>query len=421
MAAEGQDASQAEGQASCTDKLPRTLWWAMDDEGLANVYMIDQSRLPVRGDVLRIRTHEGMVMAIQTLALRGAPAIGVGGAYAMALWAWNESDDANVSDFMASMEKVGEKVGNARPTAVNLSWAVQMTIDAARAKAADLGPDATSLGALKQAVVDLACKLDAEDIATNMAIGRNGAELLAPGSRVMTHCNAGSLATVFYGTALGVVYSAFDQGRVERVYACETRPVNQGGRLTTWELMMAGVPVTLICDDMAATVMSKDMVDAVIVGADRIAANGDAANKIGTMGHAVLAKHFGIPFYVAAPSSTIDASIPSGDQIRIEQRDPREVEGFTGSGTIMAADDDSRKAFDLLVKDGDRELSMEGGHRMSIYRSGEGYAFDVWIRDTPVGVDVFNPAFDVTPANLITAIITESGVFRPDAEGSYHF
>ena len=455
------DARLAAG--SCAGKLPRTLWWGTDDDGRDCVFLIDQTKLPVRDDILRCRSHGDMVAAIKSLALRGAPAIGVGGAFAMALWALNESRDATVGDFLHSMDAVGRVVADARPTAVNLSWGVRKVCEFAQAAAAgggkaavggagDTGTDtgtggnadvadagcaaasgcagagatepfAPSLADLKLAIRNFALSLYREDIETNMAIARNGAALLAPSSRVMTHCNAGSLATVFYGTALGVIYAAFDQGRIEHVYACETRPVNQGGRLTAWELVRAGVPATLICDNMAATVMSKGMVDAVIVGADRIAANGDTANKIGTMGHAVLAKHFGIPFYVAAPFSTIDASTSTGAHIRIEERDSCEVRGFAGSGSILASDA-QHQALDLLAANGLCRLSMQGGSWMDIHRENPDkcdYGFDIWVRNTPEGVGVFNPAFDVTPCNLISGIITERGVFAPDSSGEFHF
>lgn len=256
------------------------------------------------------------------------------------------------------LDFAGRQIAAARPTAVNLSWAVDRALRLARQMVQDGGEGPA---AVADALYGLCRDMIGEDEAANRAIGRNGAELLPHGATVLTHCNAGSLATAFYGTALGVVYSAFEQGKLERVYADETRPVGQGARLTAWELSRAGVPVTLICDNMAASTMASGKIDAVVVGADRIAANGDVANKIGTLGVAVLARHFGIPFYVAAPRSTIDASIATGEAIVIERRDAAEV------------------------------LSR------------------------PIaGVQVDNPAFDVTPAQLVTAIITEDGVFTPD-------
>ena len=402
----------------CADSLPRTIWWGTDEaDGKAGVFMVDQTRLPLRGDVLCCRTHGAMITAIKTLAVRGAPAIGVSGALALAVWSENESDDTTVESYLASIEQVGELVASARPTAVNLSWGVNRVLAFVRQRAAE----GASLVQLKADLVDLGIRMCEEDEQTNRAIGEHGADVLSPGSRIMTHCNAGSLATVFYGTALGVVFTAYDRGLVEHVYPCETRPVNQGGRITAWELMMAGIPSTLACDNMSATLMSKGMVNTVIVGADRIAANGDTANKIGTMGHAVLAKHFGIPFYIAAPFSTIDLSIASGAEIVIEQRDPREVQGVTGSGIIAPESDDIRRALNLLTVNGPADLGTDKAHQLSIYRKDDAFAFDAWIRNTPVGVDVFNPAFDVTPCSLITGIITEKGVFRPQEDGRFHF
>ncbi|MDR3307516.1 MAG: S-methyl-5-thioribose-1-phosphate isomerase, partial [Coriobacteriales bacterium] len=266
---------------------------------------------------------------------------------------------------------------------------------------------------LKAAVVQFAQDMLAEDEECNRAIGAHGAPLLKQGARVLTHCNAGSLATAFYGTALGVVYTAFGQGAVEHVWVTETRPVNQGARLTTWELMAAGVPCALITDSMAATVMAQGWVDAVLVGADRIAVNGDTANKIGTLSLAILAQHYGIPFYVCAPRSTIDPTLPNGSGILIEQRDPRELEGFNASGVILPGDAHTTQALDLLTSEGERELKLKNGHAMQLTRKGGGYGFDAWLRTTPPQVQAYNPAFDVTPARLITAIITNEGVHYP--------
>ncbi|WP_418256485.1 S-methyl-5-thioribose-1-phosphate isomerase, partial [Gordonibacter urolithinfaciens] len=251
---------------------------------------------------------------------------------------------------------VADEVAAARPTAVNLAWGVRRAVARARRAVASGAPSAL----VADELFDEVKHMEAEDEAVNRAIGAHGAELLAPGSRILTHCNAGSLGTAFYGTALGIVYAAAAQGKVERVYADETRPVGQGARLTAWELSRANVPCTLICDDMAASLMAAGRVDAVLVGADRIAANGDAANKIGTYGVAVLARHHGIPFYMAAPTSTIDPTLPDGSGIPIEERDPAEV-----------------------------------------------------LPQPLPGVEVWNPAFDVTPAALITRIVTERGVFEP--------
>jgi methylthioribose-1-phosphate isomerase len=212
------------------------------------------------------------------------------------------------------------------------------------------------------------------------------------------------------------IFTAHEQGKIAHVWVDETRPVNQGGRLTAWELRMAGVPSALIADNMAAFVMGRGLVDAIIVGADRIAANGDTANKIGTYGLAVLAKHHNIPFYVAAPTSTVDLTIGSGEQIVIEQRDPRELEGFTVSGTFEPESPEATRAFDQLTAGGAYNMNLGKGHEMTIDRKGGGYSFDAWLRMTPPGVQVFNPAFDITPGRLVTAFITERGVITPEPD-----
>ena len=304
-----------------------------------------------------------VVDAVRTLAVRGAPAIGVAGAAAVALWAMNEgAAQARAHGcaegpgcFLEGLAAVADEVAAARPTAVNLAWGVRRVSGLARALVAQ---GASADEAAERAFAHVK-RMEAADEAANRAIGAHGAALLPRGARVLTHCNAGSLATVFYGTALGVVYAAAAKGGIERVYADETRPVGQGARLTCWELARAGVSVTLLCDNMAASLMARGEVDAVVVGADRIAANGDTANKVGTYGVAVLAAHHGIPFYVAAPESTIDRSLPDGSRIPIEERDPAEV------------------------------------------------------AEPLPGVEVWNPAFDVTPAALVTRIITERGTFAP--------
>ena len=313
--------------------------------GVTAFRYIDQRLLPDDLNVVETSEWHDVVDAIKVLAVRGAPAIGLAGAAALALWAAQ-------ADRFDDVEVVASEIATARPTAVNLQWAVD------RALSEIEGVPESEIAAT---LFDLVKRMEAEDEAANRAIGANGAALLGPGTRVLTHCNAGSLATGYYGTALGIVYSAAEQGNIERVYADETRPVGQGARLTVWELSRAGVPVTLICDDMAASLMAQDKVDAVIVGADRIARNGDAANKIGTYGVAILAREHEIPFYVAAPFSTVDAALADGSGIVIEQRDTREV------------------------------------------------------LPRPIeGVDVWNPAFDVTPARLITKIVTEKGAFSPE-------
>lgn len=331
------------------ENLPKTVEIGRDADGAYFEY-VDQRALPGELRVERTRDWCQVVDAIKVLAVRGAPAIGLAGAAALALWAaYAESPEG--------MEDAAEVIATARPTAVNLRWAV----DRALAEVGNMHGGA-GVAAAADALFSLVGAMQVEDEARNRRIGEHGAGLIAPGSRILTHCNAGSLATYYYGTALGVVYAAAEQGKVERVYADETRPVGQGARLTSWELARAGVPVTLICDNMAASLMAKGEVDAVIVGADRIARNGDVANKIGTYGLAVLAREHGVPFYVAAPSSTVDPRLDDGRGIVIEQRAASEV-----------------------------------------------------LAEPIEGVEVWNPAFDVTPARFITRIITEEGAFEPSA------
>lgn len=346
------------------ERLPHTVELQRDGDGRACFAYVDQRKLPADLVFERTNVWRVVVDAIKTLAVRGAPAIGVAGAAAVALWASNGGASAATAhgcaeasgQFAGELAAVADEVAAARPTAVNLAWGVRRVVEVARAHLAE----GALPGEVADALFDEVKRMEAEDEAVNRAIGAHGAQLLGPNSRVLTHCNAGSLATAFFGTALGVVYTAAAEGKVARVYADETRPVGQGARLTAWELARAGVPCTLICDNMAASLMAKGEIDAVIVGADRIAANGDVANKIGTYGVAVLAHHHGIPFYVAAPTSTIDATLADGSGIPIEERSPAEVLP----------------------------------HPMS-------------------GVEVWNPAFDVTPAALVTRVITEKGVFEP--------
>ena len=325
------------------DRLPKTVELIDGRQGPLFRY-IDERLLP--GDLVFEETEswEQVVEAIKTLAVRGAPAIGLAGVSALALWASHEPD-------VSGLAEVAEVIASARPTAVNLRWGVERALQEIALAPNDKRADV---------LYDLVKAMEAEDEQRNRSIGAHGAALLGEGTRVLTHCNAGSLATYRFGTALGVVYAAAEQGKIARVYADETRPVGQGARLTTWELARVGIPVTLICDNMAASLMAQGNVDAVIVGADRITRNGDAANKIGTYGVAVLAHAHGIPFYVAAPSSTVDLSLESGADIPIEQRSASEV-----------------------------------------------------LAHSIPGVDVYNPAFDVTPARLISAIITENGAFAP--------
>lgn len=338
------------------DNLPRSIELMRDETGTFFSY-IDQRKLPGTLEVAKTDDWLQVVDAVKTLAVRGAPALGVAGGAAVALWTAKACTSSCADEeYARSLDACARQVADARPTAVNLRWGVERVAKRARGVLACGG---TSLDVATE-LCDAVKQMEREDEQTNRAIGEAGAALLQPGTSVLTHCNAGSLATVFYGTALGVVYSAAAQGKIVRVFADETRPVGQGARLTVWELSRAGVPTTLICDDMAASLMAQGRVQAVIVGADRIARNGDTANKIGTYGVAVLAHENGIPFYVAAPSSTFDFSLEDGSGIPIEQRDAKEV------------------------------------------------------LPAPIeGVDVWNPAFDVTPARYITAIITEKGAFAP--------
>ena len=330
------------------EALPKSIE-LVGESGQAVFRYIDERKLP--GELVIEETQDWRVAveAVKTLAVRGAPALGVTGAATFALWCQS-------SDSPEGMSRAAEEIALARPTAVNLSWGVRRALNCAELHV----EQGATWEETVRALCELVHEMQAEDERVNRAIGDNGARLLKPGTRVLTHCNAGSLATCFYGTALGVVYSAAQQGKIERVYADETRPVGQGARLTVWELAQVGIPTTLICDDMAASLMASGEVDAVIVGADRIARNGDVANKIGTYGVAVLARHHGIPFYVAAPTSTIDETMSSGSEIVIEQRPASEV-----------------------------------------------------VAQPLAGVDVWNPAFDVTPAHLVTKIVTEKGVFDP--------
>ncbi len=315
------------------------------------LYLLDQTRLPAAEDWLRYTDYRQVAKAIQTMVVRGAPAIGITAAYAMVLAA---QENACKGDFPAAMSRAKAVLAASRPTAVNLFWA----LDRMENLWLSAGPDLPRLEEEARAI-------HREDVLMNEAMGRAGAELVPQGARILTHCNAGALATGGYGTALGVIRAAHAQGKVSMVYADETRPLLQGARLTAYELVRDRIPVTLICDDMAGYLMAQGKVDLVVVGCDRMAANGDFANKIGTYSLAVLAKYHGIPFYTALPSSTIDRSIPNGGHIPVEQRGGEEVTGFAGVPT------------------------------------------------GPAGVQTWNPAFDVTPHELLTAVITERGVLRP--------
>ncbi len=389
--------------------IPRTLWWDATEDGGVAVFMIDQTRLPLQGDVLRCNTYDGVCMAIKSLAVRGAPALGVAAAFGIALWSETEGAEIDeVNEYLNRLVEVADEIMATRPTAVNLFWG------ASRMRSIAFGNSELPLPELRALLLQEALNMAEEDEARNRSLGEFGAALLPENCKVLTHCNAGSLATAYFGTALGVVFTAHEQGKIEHVWVDETRPVNQGGRLTAWELRVAGVPSALIADNMAASVMRNGWVDAVIVGADRICANGDTANKIGTYGLAVLCKEHGIPFYVAAPTSTVDLTMGDGSQIIIEERDPRELEGFTVSGFFEPDSPDASRAFDLLTANGAYQVPLTKGHQMVLERKGGAYSFDAWFKMTPPGIDIYNPAFDVTPGELITAFITERGVIRPE-------
>ena len=325
------------------------------------VALIDQTRLPNEYALVEIHRCEDMARAIKTMIVRGAPAIGVAAAYGMYLGA-REINSQDREEFLSQLSAVAQMLRTTRPTAVNLFWAIARMLKTAYET---IG----SVEEIKQVLLKTAQTINAEDLQTCQAIGDRGLATLPATPeklRIMTHCNAGALATAGYGTALGVVRSAWASQRLTRVYACETRPRFQGARLTAWECLQENIPVTVITDSMAAHCMQCGLIDAVVVGADRIAANGDTANKIGTYSLALVTKAHNLPFFVAAPLSTIDFELADGSQIPIEERDPAEI-----------------------------------------YRIG-----DTMI--TSRGVEFYNPAFDVTPAELITAIITEHGAFVPN-------
>lgn len=335
--------------------LPTIEW--RDD----TVVMIDQRKLPLEETYVVCRTHGEVAVAIETMVIRGAPAIGVAAAYGIALGFLGIKSAGGVDE---TFQAICERLRRTRPTARNLFWAIERM----QAKFAAVRHE--SLDAIKRALVAEAAAMDAEDVAINERIGRNGAELVKDSDTILTHCNAGGLATAGYGTAIGVIRAAFEQGKKIRVFADETRPFLQGARLTAYELERLVIPYEVITDNMAGWLMHRGQVNLAVVGADRIARNGDTANKIGTYSVAVLAKENGVPFYVAAPLSTFDLSLATGEEIPIEERPAAEVKEINGR----------------LV--------------------------------TPPGARVRNPAFDVTPARYITAIITERGVFRPPYETS---
>jgi methylthioribose-1-phosphate isomerase len=347
---------------SSPSPAPRTLAWVGGVDGF--VRLIDQTQLPTRLEYRDCRTVEEIWEAIRVLRVRGAPAIGIAAAMGVVLGMQNFRDRSRGA-YAHRLREVADYLRTSRPTAVNLFWALE------RMERRVQGfTETDSHERLTHALLEEALAIEAEDRQMCRAIGEAGAALLRDGAGVLTHCNAGGLATADYGTALAVLFRAAEQGRRFQVFVDETRPLLQGARLTAWELRQRDIEVTLICDNMAAQVMKEGRVQLVVVGADRIAANGDTANKIGTYGVAVLAQAHGIPFYVAAPSSTFDLRLPTGDAIPIEQRDPREVTHGFGRQTA------------------------------------------------PDGVQVYNPAFDVTPAALIAGIITEKGVLQPVTEAT---
>jgi methylthioribose-1-phosphate isomerase len=330
----------------------QTLEWTSD-----GVVFIDQTKLPTEEVYVTCTTHQQVADVIRNMVVRGAPAIGVAAAMGIALGVQNSKAE-NSADLKKEFDEICETIGQTRPTAVNLFWAIRRMTEKFETLRS------LPLAHIQRALIEESQRMHAEDIAANRAMGRHGSTLMPSSGGVLTHCNAGALATAGYGTALGVIRAAVEAGKKIHVYADETRPFLQGSRLTAWELMKDGIPTTVISDNMAGVMMQQGKIGAIVVGADRIAANGDVANKVGTYTVAILAKEHGIPFYVAAPISTVDLATPDGSKIPIEQRNPREVTHIAGK------------------------------------------------QMTPDGVEIENPAFDVTPAKYVTAIITERGVAR---------
>jgi methylthioribose-1-phosphate isomerase len=327
------------------------------------VVFIDQTKLPTEEVYVTCTTHQQVADVIRNMVVRGAPAIGVAAAMGIALGVKNSKAETG-ADLKKDFDQICEAIRQTRPTAVNLFWSIRRMTK--KFESLRVRP----IAQIKQALIEEAQRMHAEDIAANQAMGRHGATLMPSTGGVLTHCNAGALATAGYGTALGVIRAAVEAGKKIHVYADETRPFLQGSRLTAWELMKDGIPTTVISDNMAGVMMQQGKIGAIVVGADRIAANGDVANKIGTYTIAVLAKEHRIPFYVAAPISTVDLATPDGSKIPIEQRDAREVTHIAGKQMV------------------------------------------------PDGVQVENPAFDVTPAKYVAAIITERGIARAPYEQS---
>jgi len=329
-----------------------TMYW--EDRCLK---LLDQTQLPSKTVYLQCSNYHDVMRSIQQLSVRGAPAIGASAAYGLVIGALSE-EHLNQATFIKKIEDIAREIACTRPTAVNLQWALERML--ARVHSSH----ARDTAGIISDMLEEAHNIFNEDVKGNKQMGQHGLNLIPHGARILTHCNAGALATAGYGTALGVIRAAHAKGLDISVYADETRPLLQGARLTAWEMMQENIPVTIITDNMAGYLMYKGMVDIVIVGADRIASNGDVANKIGTYSVAVLAKEHNIPFYVAAPMSTIDFNLGSGSQIPIEEREWHEVTGLAGQAVA------------------------------------------------PEGVRVWNPAFDVTPSNLVTAIITDKGIAR---------
>ena len=335
-----------------------TLEWT--DKG---VRFLDQTKLPTEESYVTAATYQQVADAIRTMIVRGAPAIGVAAAMGIALGV-KDSKAETAGDLKRDFDQICAAIGETRPTAVNLFWAIRRMRE--KFEMLRIRP----MPQIREAMVEEAQRMHAEDIAANQAMGRHGATLMPNSGGVLTHCNAGAPATAGYGTALGVIRAAVEQGKKIHVYADETRPFLQGSRLTAWELMKDGIPTTVISDNMAGAMMSHGKIEAIVVGADRIAANGDVANKIGTYTVAVLAKEHGIPFYVAAPTSTVDLATADGSGIPIENRNVKEVSHIAGKQMV------------------------------------------------PDGVEIENPAFDVTPAKYVAAIITERGIARAPYEES---
>lgn len=334
----------------------RTIEWR---EG--KVFLIDQRKLPLKFEIINCSTYQEVADAIMKMKIRGAPAIGVAAAFGMALAAYS-SKTKYYERFIKDMEETKDFLACTRPTAVNLFWALDRIMKLIRSKRD------VDLLELKDIILQEAKNIEQEDVEINKTIGRHGSSLIKNGDNILTHCNAGALATVEHGTALGVIRTAFEEGKKIHIYVDETRPVLQGARLTAWELMQDKIPFTLITDNMAGFLMLKNKVNLVIVGADRIALNGDVVNKIGTYSLSVLARENSIPFYVAAPISTIDPSLRSGEDIPIEERNPKEVTHILGK------------------------------------------------QIAPSGVKVFNPAFDLTANRYVGAIITEKGIIKKPYE-----